>query len=115
MFCLGSIRLYPNPGQPFTKQRRPFSRIQVFHRQALLLGVGSLLGSAVSLGRLLLGLALLLSGISGQRLLEDLENLLVGDLLVRLELAEVKLRGGAQLGDAVLGDGCRAVVLAQLR
>jgi hypothetical protein len=39
-------------------------------------------------------------------LLQNLENLLVGDLLVRLDLAQVKSRGASQLGDAVLGDGC---------
>lgn len=81
--------------------------------EALLLALGSLLSSSVSLGRLLLGLRLLLSGIPGQGLLQDLENLFVGNLLVSLVLAEVELRGTAQLGDAVLGDGCRAHMLAQ--
>lgn len=64
-------------------------------------------GGSSLLGRLLLLLALaLLSRVSGQGLLQNLENLLVGDLLVRLDLAQVKSRGASQLGDAVLGDGC---------
>lgn len=66
----------------------------------LLLG-GSLLGGLL----LLLVLALALPGVPGQRLLKDLEDLLVGDLVVRLVLADVQRRGTAQLGDAVLGNG----------
>lgn len=59
------------------------------------------------LGRLLLlALALLLASVAGQGLLENLENLLVGNLLVRLDLAEVQLRGATELGQAVLGEGC---------
>lgn len=38
-------------------------------------------------------------------LLEDLEDLLVGDLLVGLVLGHVKSWGGSKLLDAVLGDG----------
>lgn len=55
-------------------------------------------------GLLLLRLALLLAGVAGQRLLQDLEDLLVGDLLVRLELLEVKRGSAAELGDTVLGN-----------
>lgn len=57
------------------------------------------------LGGLLLLLLVLVAGVPGQRLLQNLKNLLVLDLLVRLDLAQVKSRRGAQLGDAVLGDG----------
>lgn len=55
-------------------------------------------------GLLLLRLALLLAGVARQRLLQDLEDLLVGDLLVRLELLEVKRGSAAELGDTVLGN-----------
>lgn len=54
---------------------------------------------------LLLGLALLLARVSGGGLLQNLENLLVLNLLVRLVLLQVQGRGRTQLGDAVLGDG----------
>lgn len=50
--------------------------------------------------RLLLLLALVL----GQWLLKNLQDLLVGDLLVRLELGQVPGRGATELGDTVLGD-----------
>jgi hypothetical protein len=63
-----------------------------------------LLFLALLLGRLLLGLALLLTSVSGQGLLQDLEDLLVLDLLVGLVLLEVQGRRGTQLGDAVLGN-----------
>lgn len=74
-----------------------------------LLGRGSLLG-----GLLLLALALLLARVPGQGLLKDLENLLIRDLLVRLELAHVERRGPTELGDAVLGDGYDVKVSNQL-
>lgn len=61
---------------------------------------------ALLLSGLLLGLALLLARVSGDGLLQDLENLLVLDLLVRLVLLQVQGRGSTQLGNAVLGDGC---------
>lgn len=51
-------------------------------------------------GDLLLGLLWL-----GDGLLEDLEDLLVGNLLVGLVLGHVKSWGSSKLGDAVLGDG----------
>lgn len=63
----------------------------------LLLATGGLL--------LVLVLVLLVAGGTGQRLLEDLENLLILDLLVGLVLLQVDV-GGSKLGDAVLGDGC---------
>jgi len=56
---------------------------------------------------LLVVLALLVAGRAGQRLLEDLENLLILDLLVGLELGEIDSAGGSKLGDPVLGDGYR--------
>lgn len=67
----------------------------------LLVGLGGLLG------RLLLLLLVLALGarVSRQRLLQNLEDLLIRDRLVRFELAQVQGRGAAQLGDAVLGDG----------
>jgi len=65
----------------------------------LCLGGLSLLGGALLL--LVLVLRLL-----GKRLLKDLEDLLVGDLLVGLELAKVRSRRSTETGDTVLGDGC---------
>jgi len=61
---------------------------------------GGLLGWLLLL-LFVLGLALL-----GQRLLEDLEHLLVRDLLVALDLRQVKRWRGGDLLEAVLGDGC---------
>jgi hypothetical protein len=61
--------------------------------------------STLGLGGLLLALALLVSGGAGKGLLEDLEDFLVLDLLVRLELLEVNGVGGSELGETVLGDG----------
>lgn len=55
---------------------------------------------------LLLALALLLAGVSGNRLLENLEDLLVLDLLVSLVLAQVESGSSTELSDTVLGDGC---------
>ena len=59
------------------------------------------------LGGLLLRLLLLvlLACVAAERLLKDLQNLLIGDLLVSLVLAHIKLWRRAKLGDAVLGDG----------
>ena len=48
-------------------------------------------------GLLLLGL--------GQRLLQNLQNLLVFNLLVALDLFQVDGRGSAETGEAVLGNG----------
>lgn len=67
----------------------------------------SLLSRLLLLLVLVLGLALL-----GQRLLQDLEDLLVGDLLVALDLAQVGRRRRRDLLETVLGDGCRGMVLA---
>ena len=54
-------------------------------------------------GLLLLALVLLAS-VPGQRLLEDLKNFLIHNLLIRLVLLKVQRRRGTQLGDAVLGN-----------
>ena len=67
--------------------------------KSLCLGGLGLLGG----GLLLLVLVLRLLG---KRLLKDLKNLLVGDLLVGLELGKVRSRRSTQTGDTVLGDGC---------
>jgi hypothetical protein len=53
---------------------------------------------------LLLVLVLLVASRAGQRLLQDLEDLLILDLLVRLELCQIDSLGRGKLGDAVLGD-----------
>lgn len=66
----------------------------------LILGL-SLLGSG-----LLLLVLVLVAGVSGQGALEDLENLLILDLLVGLELGQIRGGGGRQFGDTVLGDSC---------
>lgn len=58
-------------------------------------------------GLLLLVLVLLVAGRAGQRLLEDLQDLFILDLLVGLELIEVGGTGSGKTGDAVLGDGCK--------
>lgn len=76
---------------------------------ALLLALLVLLGSL--LGGLLLLLVLLLALVSCQGLLKNLEDFLVGDLLVRLELAQVQSRGATKLGDTILGDGLKEVSL----
>lgn len=65
----------------------------------LCLGGLSLLGGALLLLVLVLGLL-------SKRLLKNLQNLLVGDLLVGLELGKVRSRRSTQTGDTVLGDGC---------
>lgn len=65
----------------------------------LCLGGLSLLSGALLLLVLVLGLL-------GKRLLKNLQNLLVGDLLVGLELGEVRSRRSTETGDTVLGDGC---------
>lgn len=59
----------------------------------------------LSLGGGLLLLVLVLR-LLGKRLLKDLKDLLVGDLLVGLELGKVRSRRSTQTGDTVLGDGC---------
>lgn len=61
-------------------------------------------------GLLLLALVLLVAGRLVQRAAEDLEDLLVLDLLVRLELGEIGVGGGGELGDTVLGDGWEILV-----
>lgn len=65
----------------------------------------------VLLGGLLLRLLLLvlLASVAAERLLEELEDLLVSDLLVGLVLAHIKLRRGTELGDTVLGDGYSSI------
>lgn len=55
-------------------------------------------------GLLLVVLALLVTGRAGKGLFEDLKDLLIIDLLVRLVLGEIKLSRGSKLGDTVLGD-----------
>lgn len=69
----------------------------------------TLLFVALLLGSLLLRLALLLTSVSGNGLLQDLENLLVLDPLVGLVLLKVQRGGGTQLGDTILGNskGCK--------
>lgn len=61
----------------------------------------SLLIVAILLGLLLL---VLLARVASQGLLKDLENLLVFNLLIRLELAQVQGRRSAELSDTILGD-----------
>lgn len=58
------------------------------------------------LGGLLLVLVLVLvaSGAS-KGLLEDLKDLLILDLLIRLNLLEIGSGGGGELGDTILGNG----------
>lgn len=58
-------------------------------------------------GRLSLGcrLLLLLALILGQGLLKNLQDLLIGDFLVRLELGQVPDSGATKLGNTILGDG----------
>ena len=65
-----------------------------------------LLITAGGLG-LLLALVLLVSGRAGKGLLKDLEDLLILELLVRLDLLEVDRLGSSELGETVLGDGCK--------
>lgn len=64
----------------------------------------TLLFVALLFGSLLLRLALLLTSVSGNGLLQDLENLLVLDPLVGLVLLKVQRGGGTQLGDTILGN-----------
>lgn len=72
-----------------------------------LLIVAVLLLLAVLLSGLLLGLLLLvlLANVARERLLKNLQHLLVGDLLVSLVLAHIKSRWTSELLKAVLGDG----------
>lgn len=70
-------------------------------RRLLLFGSSGLFGGLLLLR---LALALLLACVSGKGLLEDLEDLLIGDLLVALVLADVQGRGTTKLGNTVLGD-----------
>lgn len=71
------------------------------------------LGTVGLLSRLLLVVLVgLVAGGSGQWALQDLEDLLILDLLVRLELGQVGGGGRSQTGDTVLGDGCRKLVLS---
>ena len=61
-------------------------------------------------GGLLLVLVLLVAGRARQRLLENLQDLLILDLLVSLELGQVGGVGGSKLGDAILGDSYKATL-----
>lgn len=97
-----------------TMKTRQRSRMRVLRLQAIPRTCGSAVLQAHSLviallagllGRLLLLLVLALASVSRQRLLQNFENLLVLNLLVRLELAQVQGRRSTKLGDAVLGDG----------
>lgn len=63
-----------------------------------------LLVSLLGGGLLLVVLVLLGAGGSGQRALEDRKDLLVLDLLVRLELGKIRGGGSGKTGDAVLGN-----------
>lgn len=54
---------------------------------------------------LLLVLVLLVTGRAGQGLLQDLKDLLILDLLVGLELREIRSVGRGKTGNAVLCDG----------
>jgi hypothetical protein len=65
-----------------------------------------LLFTGGGLGGLLLALVLLVAGRAGKGLLENLEDLRILDLLVRLDLLDIDGLGGSELGEAVLGDGC---------
>lgn len=83
--------LIPTPD--YYSQSCPNSHLLLIGLLALLLG-----------GLLLLVLALAAS-VPGEGLGKDGKDLLILDLLVGLELGEVERRGGAKLGEAVLGDG----------
>ena len=63
------------------------------------------LGGLGLLGGALLLVLVLVLRLLGKRLLKDLKNLLIGDLLVGLELGKVRSRRSTQTGDTVLGDG----------
>jgi hypothetical protein len=65
-----------------------------------------LLITAGGLG-LLLALVLLVASRAGKGLLKDLEDLLILELLVRLDLLEIHRLGSSELGETVLGDGCK--------
>lgn len=69
------------------------------------------LGTVGLLSRFLLVVlvGLVASG-SGQWALQDLEDLLILDLLVRLELGQIGGGGRCQTGDTVLCDGCPKLV-----
>lgn len=56
---------------------------------------------------LLLVFILLVAGRAGQGLLQDLQDLLILDLLVGLELREIRGVWRSKTGDPVLGDGCK--------
>lgn len=69
----------------------------------LFLGTIGLLGG----GLLLLVLVGLAAGGTGQRTLQDLEDLLILNLLVGLVLGEIRSVGCGKAGDTILGDGCK--------
>lgn len=69
-----------------------------------------LLFTAGGLG-LLLALVLFVTGRASKGLLENLENLLILELLVRLDLLEIDGLGSSELGETVLGDGWGGVSL----
>ena len=60
---------------------------------------------ALLLGGLLLLVLALAASVPGEGLSKNGKNLLILNLLLRLELGEVERGGGAELGEAVLGDG----------
>lgn len=55
---------------------------------------------------LLLALVLLVTSRAGKGLLENLEDLLILELLVRLDLLDIDGLGSSELGETVLGNGC---------
>lgn len=79
-------------------------------RQLVPMGVKRLLFTLaiglLSSSLLLLVLVGLVAGGASQGALQDLEDLLVLNLLVRLELREIGCSGRRKTGDAVLGDCC---------
>ena len=69
------------------------------------------LGTVGLLRRLLLVVLVgLVAGGSSQWALQDLEDLLILDLLVRFEFGQIGGGGRCQTGDTVLGDSCRLLV-----
>lgn len=78
--------------------------VQVGSTRALVITQECLTICLVGSSLLLLVLVLLVASRARQRLLQDLEDLLVLDLLIRLELCRIDSLGRGKLGDAVLGD-----------
>ena len=71
----------------------------------LLFSSGGVTGGSLLRGLLLLLVVLLLCRSLSDGLFQDLEDLLILNLLVRLDLAQVQGWRASQLGDAVLGNG----------